>query len=87
MSKITALSRNIAATQIPQVPGVDFFSGPADVLVYLERGWWRLTPRSRACYRLEEGDSITLDRSVPHQCVNVGDTTAKLVSSLYPATF
>jgi len=38
-------------------------------------------------YRLEEGDSITLDRSVPHQYVNVGDTTAKLVSSLYPATF
>jgi quercetin dioxygenase-like cupin family protein len=36
---------------------------------------------------LDEGDSITLDCSVPHQYLNVGATPATIVAAMSPASF
>lgn len=37
-------------------------------------------------HRLEEGDSITLDRAAPHQYINVGAGPATLVAAMTPAS-
>lgn len=38
-------------------------------------------------HRLEEGDSLTLDRAAPHQYLNVGPTPAVLVTAMHPSSF
>jgi transcriptional regulator with XRE-family HTH domain len=36
---------------------------------------------------LEEGDSVSLDRAIPHYYLNPGDTPATYVQAIYPPTF